>query len=77
MMYEGLHPKSDIDILYVKRKEGGRCLISVERCIREENSLGFYVANLEENFIRRVSAVETINMRDTMSVEFKKQKTKE
>ena len=30
-MYGGLHPKSDVDRLYVKRKEGGRGLISVER----------------------------------------------
>ena len=41
--------KSDVDRLYVKRKERGRGLISVEQCIRkEENSLGFYVANLEK-----------------------------
>ena len=46
MTYRGLHPKGDIDILYVKRKEGGRGLISLERCRREEeNGLGFYVAN--------------------------------
>ena len=78
-MYGGLHPKSDVDRLYVKRKEGGRGLISVERCIREEeNSLGFYVANLEENLIRGVSAAETINTRETIStVEFKEQKAKE
>ena len=44
-MYGGLHPKSDVDRLHVKRKEGGKGLISVEQCIREEeNSLGFYVA---------------------------------
>ena len=30
MMYGGLHSKSDIDRLYVKRQEGGRGLISVE-----------------------------------------------
>ena len=79
IMYGGLHPKSDVDRLYVKRKEGGRDLISVERCIREEeNSLGFYVANSEENLIRGVSAAETINTRETItSVEFKKQKAKE
>ena len=29
-MYGGLHRKSDVDRLYVKRKEGGRGLISVE-----------------------------------------------
>ena len=64
-MYGGLHPKSDVDRLYVKRKEGGRGLISVERCIREEeNSLGFYVANSEENLIRGVLTVETINTRE-------------
>ena len=78
-MYGGLHPKSDVDRLYVKRKEGGRGSISVEQCIREEeNSLGFYVANSEENLIRVVSAAETINTRETItSVEFKKQKAKE
>ena len=36
-------------------------MISVEQCIREEeSSLGFYVANLEEKLIRGVSAAETI-----------------
>ena len=60
-MYGGLHPKSDVDRLYVKRKEEGRGLISVEQCIREEeNSLGFYVANSEENLITGVLAAETI-----------------
>ena len=78
-MYGGLHPKSDVDRLCVKRKEGGRGLISVEQCIREEeNSLGFYVANSEENLIRGVSKAETINTRETItSVEFKKQKANE
>ena len=43
----------------------------VEQCIREEEkSLGFFVANLEEDLIRGVSAAETINTRETiMSVE--------
>ena len=58
--------------------EGGRGLISVEQCIREEeNSLGFYFANSEENLVRGVSAAETINTRETItSVGFKKQKAK-
>ena len=78
-IYGGLHPKSDVDRLNVKRKEGGRGLITVERCIREEeNSLGFYAAPWEENLIRGVSSAETINTRETISsVEFKKQKAKE
>ena len=78
-MYGALHPKSNVDRLYVKKRERGRGLISVERCIREEeNTLGFYVANSEENLIRRVSAAETINLRETLtSVEYKKHKAKE
>ena len=44
----------------------------------EENSLGFYVANSDENLIRGVLAAETINTREIItSVEFKKQKAKE
>ena len=71
-MYGKLHPKSDVDRLYVKRKGGGRGLISVEKCIREEeNSFVFYVANWEGNLIRGVSVAETINTRETItSVEF-------
>ena len=73
-MYGALHPKSDVERLY-KRKEKGRGLMRVESCVREEeNSLGFYVANSEENLIKGVSAAKTINMEDTLrSREFKNQ----
>ena len=76
-MYGALHP-NNVHKLYVKRKEGGKVLISVAQCIREEeNSLGFCVANSEENLIRAVSVAETINTRKTISsVKFEKQKAK-
>ena len=32
-MYGALHPKSDVDRLYIPRKEGGRGLISIEDCV--------------------------------------------
>ena len=78
-MYGALHPKSDVDRLYIKRKEGDRGLTSVECCVREEeNGSSFYVANSEENLIRGVAAAEIINTEDTvMSGEFKKQKAQE
>ena len=58
--YGALHPKSDVDRLYIKRKEGGRGLMSVELCVKEEeNSLGFYVANSGENLIKGVAAADT------------------
>ena len=56
-----------MDRFYKKRKKGGRSLVSVEHGIREEeNSVGSYVANFEENLIRGVAAVETINNEDTV-----------
>ena len=65
-MYGELHQKSDVDRLYIKKKEGDRGLMSVKCCVREEeNSLGFYVANSEENLITGVYAAETINAEDT------------
>ena len=78
-MHGALHPKSDVDRLYIKRKEGGRGLISVERCVSdEENSLGFYVANSEDNLTKGVAAAGTINTEDAiLSRELKKQKEKE
>ena len=46
-MYGVLHPKSDIDRLYLNRKHGG--LISIEMCVRlEENNLGLYVRGTNE-----------------------------
>ena len=60
-MYGAVHPKIDTNRIYMKRKEGGRGLISVEQCVKgEENSLGFYVANSEELLIRGVCASGTI-----------------
>ena len=42
-MYGTLHPISNVDRLYFRRKEGGRSLMSVECCVREEeNNLGFF-----------------------------------
>ena len=78
-MYGALHPNSDVDRLYIKRKEGGRGLISVEMCVSdEENSLGFYVANSDAILIRGVAAAGMINTEDAiLSRELKKQKEKE
>ena len=78
-MYGALHPKSNVDRLYIKRKEGGRGLMSVEGCVRgEENSLGFYIASSEEKLVRGVAAAGIINTEDVVrSEEFKKQKAQE
>ena len=75
-LYGALHPKSDMDRLYMKRKEGGRGLIGEERCAKEEeNSLGFYIANSGENLIRGVATAGSIRTEGIItSGEFKKQR---
>ena len=32
-MHKALHPRDDVDRLYVSRKEGGRGLASIEDCV--------------------------------------------
>ena len=61
-MYGAFHPKSDIDRLYLKRKQGGRGLISIETCVRsEENNLGLYVRESNEMLLKGVKKVRIIN----------------
>ena len=63
-----LNPKSDVDRLYIKRREGVRGLLSMEHCVRKkENILSFYVSISEENLIKGVAAAETINTEDPVT----------
>ena len=53
-IHGGFHSKSHADRLYIKRKERGTGLISVKHCVREEeNSSGFYAANLKKTQSRK------------------------
>ena len=52
-IYEALHPKSDVDRLYIPRKEGGRGLISTEECVELAiRGLEVYVRGSEERLIQ-------------------------
>ena len=76
-IYGALHRKSNVDRFYIKRKEGGRGLMSIERYVRKEES-SFMLPYSEENLIRGVIVAETINIEDTVTnAEFKKQKAHE
>ena len=62
-MYGALHP-SDIDRLYLKRKHGGKGLISTEMCVRsEENNLGLYVRGLNEILLKDVKKVGIVKLK--------------
>ena len=52
-IYGALHPKSDVERLYIPRKEGGRSLISTEDCVELAiRGLEVYVHESEERLIQ-------------------------
>ena len=73
-IHGALHPKSDVDRIYVPRGKGGRGLISCEGCIRgEENSLGWYIRNSSEYILQVLSESNIIDTEtSTEPEEFKK-----
>ena len=55
----GLHPKSNVMRIYIKRRYGGRGLIGVEECCAAElRSIDFYLANGEEELLKVVARLE-------------------
>lgn len=69
------HMRSSVDRLYMKRKDGGRGLISVKQCVRsEEAGLHEYIAASEEWMLKEVAA--DIVMGES-KVEYKKRVEKE
>ena len=55
-IYGGLHPKSDVDRLYIPRKDGGRGLIAIEDCVElTVRGLQVYVDGGEERLIQAAS----------------------
>ena len=63
-MHEALHPKSDVDRVYLSREMGGKGLISCERCIRmDENNLEWYDSNSAQPLIRWESCRNNIIQR--------------
>ena len=63
-IYRTYHPQSDKDRLYVKRKTGGRGLISVEDAVNiETDSLRTYVDNSEEQLLSEVKRAGIIEQR--------------
>ena len=52
-IYGALHPKSDVDRLYIPRKEGGRGLISIEDSVELAiRGLEVYVHRSKERLIQ-------------------------
>ena len=57
-MYGSLHPRADVDRLYVPRKNGGRGLLSAEDSInKEENSISEYIQNTNEPILKLTAEI--------------------
>ena len=67
-MNKGLHPKSGVDRLYVSRKAGGRGLVSCESTVgSEENNIGWYLKNSNENLLQAVKHIRILKFRESVS----------
>ena len=86
VQYQALHPKSNVTRLCMRRKEGGRGLISVEECCASEmRSLHYYLANSQEVMLKAVAKKEGLESNNIEGkeeynkrvVEEKKKKVKE
>ena len=72
-----LHPQSDVDRLYIPRKEGGRGLLGVEDCVQiEVESLAKYVSASDELLLQAVSKEHLIT-RQTCDQDTKKTRREE
>ena len=58
-MYKALHPRDDVDRLYVSRKEGGRGLASIE------NSIEASIQRLQDFREKHFAGLITANRNDT------------
>ena len=66
-IYGALHPKLDVDRLYIPRKEGGRALISIEDCVELAISgLELYLHGSEERLIQAARGDKTDGLEATI-----------
>ena len=72
-IYKSLHPRSDIDRLYVPRKKGGRGLQSLEDLVMiEETSLAEYVNNIQEPTLQKLESERLV--KDSVSTKIRRRK---
>ena len=81
-MNRALHPRADVDRLYVSRNKGGRGMVSIEECVRiEECSLSDYVKRTTLNedsvlksFVKEKTAIEFKKLKEIERIEGWKEK---
>ena len=72
-MYGSLHPRSDVNRLYIARERGGRGLLSVEDSIRKiENDIAEYLEKTQEPILKLTQQV-SINKAPVPKLTFEKE----
>ena len=72
------HPQSDVDRLYIPRKEGGRGLLNIMECVEnEEDNLGRYVNASNERLIKYVKDENLLRIPEFTAEDTKKRRKEE
>ena len=63
-MYKALHPRADVDRLYVSRRDGGRGLLSISDVVcLEKSSLALYVQRCKEPIMSKIHGFSLLSDR--------------
>ena len=61
-LHAALHPKTDVDRLYLPRQKRGRVLINCEMCVKaEENNLAWFIRNSNERLLEGATKTKILN----------------
>ena len=75
IMYGGLHPRSDVERLYLPRSEGRRGLVSIEDCVNDDReNLELYALGSNEKLI--IVAATELKLKKFINVQNRQERRK-
>ena len=75
-MYGGLHPRSNVEWLYLPRSEGGRGLVSMENCVNDEKkNLALYTLRSNEKLI--IAVTTELKLKKFINVQNRQERRKQ
>ena len=75
-MYGGLHPRSNVQWLYLPRSEGGRGLVSLDDCVNDEReNLALYALRSNEKLT--IAATAELKLEKFINVQNSKERKKQ
>ena len=63
IMYSALHPRSDVNRLYLSRKNGGRGLHEIEECVKvKRNNFALHESRRQDEMVRQIVREGVVNI---------------